>query len=333
MNDDDDGPVERLDSFMANSDVSTRIRTTTTTATIIPKSSGAVIFSERFFGAFQWEEFACGCGSAFVNISVTYPIYKIIFRQMLHGVAITSAFGQLRHEGLGFLYRGMLPPLAQKTISLSIMFGVFDGTRRYMVEDYRLNDYGAKVMAGLVAGSVESILLPFERIQTLLADSKFHQYFSNTSSAFRYVVTNYGFRELYRGIEPVFWRNGLSNALFFMLREEASVRLPQRKSLSTRTVQEFVAGAVIGASISTLFYPLNVIKVSLQSDMGHPTEGSWQACKRIYRERDSRIGHFYRGCAFNTGRSFISWGIMNTAYENLKKLMHQRPQRPRNATN
>ncbi|XP_068154190.1 mitochondrial nicotinamide adenine dinucleotide transporter SLC25A51 [Drosophila tropicalis] len=333
MKDDDDGPVERLDSSMANSDVSTRIRTTTTTATIIPKSSPAVIFSERFFGAFQWEEFACGCGSAFVNISVTYPIYKIIFRQMLHGVAITSAFGQLRHEGLGFLYRGMLPPLAQKTISLSIMFGVFDGTRRYMVEDYRLNDYGAKVMAGLVAGSVESILLPFERIQTLLADSKFHQYFSNTSSAFRYVVTNYGFRELYRGIEPVFWRNGLSNALFFMLREEASVRLPQRKSLSSRTAQEFVAGAVIGASISTLFYPLNVIKVSLQSDMGHPTEGSWQACKRIYRERDSRIGHFYRGCAFNTGRSFISWGIMNTAYENLKKLMHQRPQRPRNATN
>ncbi|KAH8311877.1 hypothetical protein KR044_008393, partial [Drosophila immigrans] len=282
------------------------------------------IFLERFFGAFQWQEFACGCGSAFVNIAVTYPIYKIIFRQMLHGVPVGSALLQLRHEGMGFLYRGMLPPLAQKTISLSIMFGVFDGTRRYLVEDYRLNDYGAKVIAGVVAGSVESILLPFERVQTLLADSKFHQYFSNTQNAFRYVVTNYGFRELYRGIEPVFWRNGLSNALFFMLREEASVRLPKRASIiSFRTAQEFFAGAVIGASISTLFYPLNVIKVSLQSEMGQVSEGSWHACKRIFRERDSRIGNFYRGCAFNTGRSFISWGIMNTAYENLKKLFHQ----------
>lgn len=145
----------------------------------------ANIFFDRFFGAFQWEEFACGCGSAFVNICVTYPIYKIIFRQMLHGVPIGSALSQLRHEGLGFLYRGMLPPLAQKTISLSIMFGVFDGSRRYLVEDYRLNDYGAKVIAGVVAGSVESILLPFERVQTLLADSKFHQYFSNTQNAFR----------------------------------------------------------------------------------------------------------------------------------------------------
>ncbi|EDW59257.1 mitochondrial nicotinamide adenine dinucleotide transporter SLC25A51 [Drosophila virilis] len=321
-------PVTAATATAAAATTTAATTTVTAATTTFVRSSHANIFLDRFFGAFQWEEFACGCGSAFVNICVTYPIYKIIFRQMLHGVPIDSALLQLRHEGLGFLYRGMLPPLAQKTISLSIMFGVFDGTRRYLVEDYRLNDYGAKVIAGVVAGSVESILLPFERVQTLLADSKFHQYFSNTQNAFRYVVTNYGFRELYRGIEPVFWRNGLSNALFFMLREEASVRLPKRKSVSTRTAQEFIAGAVIGASISTLFYPLNVIKVSLQSDMGQVTEGSWHACKRIYRERDSRIGNFYRGCAFNTGRSFISWGIMNTAYENLKKLIRQQELAP-----
>lgn len=85
-----------------------------TVATAVNRSYHANIFLERFFGAFQWEEFACGCGSAFVNIAVTYPIYKIIFRQMLHGVPVGSALLQLRHEGLGFLYRGMLPPLAQK---------------------------------------------------------------------------------------------------------------------------------------------------------------------------------------------------------------------------
>lgn len=176
----------RSSSSPTTATLSPAAATTTTIATAVSaREDHANIFLDRFFGAFQWEEFACGCGSAFVNISVTYPIYKIIFRQMLHGVPIGSALAQLQHEGLGFLYRGMLPPLAQKTISLSIMFGVFDGTRRYLVEDYRLNDYGAKVIAGVVAGSVESILLPFERVQTLLADSKFHQYFSNTQSAFR----------------------------------------------------------------------------------------------------------------------------------------------------
>lgn len=142
------------------------------------------LFMERFFGSFNWEEFACGCGAAFVNIGVTYPIYKIIFRQMLHGVPITSAFGQLRHEGLLFLYRGIAPPMAQKTVSLSIMFGVYDGTRHYLVEDMHMNPYKAKVIAGVAAGTVETALLPFERIQTLLAHSKFHEHFSNTHRAF-----------------------------------------------------------------------------------------------------------------------------------------------------
>lgn len=47
---------------------------------------------------------------------------------------------------------------------------------------------------------------------------------------YRYVLTHHGFKELYRGIVPVLWRNGPSNALFFILREEASERLPQRVS-------------------------------------------------------------------------------------------------------
>lgn len=29
------------------------------------------------------KEFACGWGAAFINITVTYPIYKIIFRQVI----------------------------------------------------------------------------------------------------------------------------------------------------------------------------------------------------------------------------------------------------------
>lgn len=86
-------------------------------------------------------------------------------------------------------------------------------------------------------------------------------------------------------------------------------------------MQEFVAGALIGATISTIFYPFNVIKVAMQSDMGHKSESMWSAYRRIYQERGNRVRHFYRGCGFNACRSFISWGIMNTAYENLKKVI------------
>lgn len=148
---------------------------------------------------------------------------------MLTGVKASSAFLQLRHEGIGFLYRGIFPPLAQKTLSLSLMFGVYDSSRRSLC-DLGCNPYIAKSIAGLTAGTVEAALMPFERIQTLLADSTYHHLFRNTAQAFQYVWIHHGFREFYRGMTPILLRNGPSNSLFFVMREEASERLPVRVS-------------------------------------------------------------------------------------------------------
>jgi Mitochondrial carrier protein len=104
---------------------------------------------------------------------------------MLHGVKISTAFGQLHSEGIGFLYRGIGPPLLQKALSLSLMFGVYDGIKRPAIEVYNINEYTAKCVAGCVAGTIEAVCMPFERVQTLLADSAYHQKYQNTHHAFR----------------------------------------------------------------------------------------------------------------------------------------------------
>ncbi|XP_053694866.1 mitochondrial nicotinamide adenine dinucleotide transporter SLC25A51 [Sabethes cyaneus] len=280
-----------------------------------PKSSGPRPL-------FCWREFACGWGAAFVNITVTYPIYKMIFRQMLHGVQLNQAYGQLRSEGFIYLYRGIFPPLAQRTISLSLMFGVYDGTRRPLVEYWGMNQYSAKTIAGLMAGSVEAILMPFERVQNLLADANYHQKYKNTHHAFRLIFIEYGFKELYRGLVPILWRNGPSNAMFFVMREEADQRLPKRPTVITQRTQEFVAGACIGAFISSVFYPLNVIKVTMQSRIGTPYESMWWALRQVYYERDRKLRNVYKGVSMNCTRAFFSWGIMNSAYEQLKKVFY-----------
>ncbi|KAL9697124.1 hypothetical protein quinque_000565 [Culex quinquefasciatus] len=530
---------------------------------------------------FCWKEFACGWGAAFVNIAVTYPIYKMIFRQMLHGVQLHQAFGQIRGEGITFLYRGIFPPLAQKTISLSVMFGVYDGTRRPLVEWCGMNEYVAKSIAGVTAGTVEAVLMPFERVQTLLADATYHAKYRNTHHAFRmdptqwifpilllscavgsasasnsetalYVVSvikhleatvpgvsscvlyrmfaaddvlqevlrapqlgsvskivithrigstglellpvehllvvnflgypdaaenhllgsimvnstetilnmdkihahiverevaelvlpkyydpvqrlyrysildqslgtiprlyilslrnpfkpvleytnaallesglisvywpmmiklkagdrviraaeeadetllfadmkpawmalavglalsgvvfageicvkmvkmfaviliyiEHGFRELYRGLVPILWRNGPSNAMFFVMREEADRRLPKRATAVTQRTQEFFAGACIGAFISSVFYPINVLKVTMQSKLGGPNESMWVALQQVYNERDRKLRNVYKGVSMNCTRAFFSWGIMNSAYEQLKKVFY-----------
>lgn len=120
---------------------------------------------------------------------------------MLHGVNIQSAFHQLYNEGFYFLYRGLLPPLFQKTMSLSIMFGVYDSVCDPLTQ-FGTNPYLAKGVAGMVAGSCEAVLLPFERIQTLLSDSTYHNHFKNTFDAFRKIHVHYGIAEYYRGKLP-----------------------------------------------------------------------------------------------------------------------------------
>ena len=65
------------------------------------------------------------------------------------------------------------------------MFGVYDGTKRPLIDVYGVNPYVSKILAGLISGTVESVLMPFERIQTVLADSTYHQNFKNSSHAVR----------------------------------------------------------------------------------------------------------------------------------------------------
>lgn len=72
---------------------------------------------------------------------------------MLHGVEMKSAIQELRSEGFTFLYRGILPPLAQRTVSLSLMFGLYDGTKRPLIQ-LGVNEYVAKCLAGLSAGQL-----------------------------------------------------------------------------------------------------------------------------------------------------------------------------------
>lgn len=240
---------------------------------------------------------------------------------MLHGVKLTHAFHQLYGEGVQFLYRGMLPPLCQKTLSLSIMFGVYEEVRRPLV-DLGCNVYVAKTAGGLISGTTEAILMPFERIQTLLADAHYHKEFKNTLHAFKVVGVNYGFREYYRGLVPILCRNGPSNVGFFILRDEVQLRLPKFENRIYSTVSEFICGAMIGVFLSSLFYPFNVMKVAMQSKIGGDCENIFQVLVQIYNDRGRKIRNVYHGVHANCTRAFISWGVMNAAYENIKDFFY-----------
>lgn len=238
---------------------------------------------------------------------------------MLHGVGLRNATSQLFNEGFSTLYRGIGPPLFQKTISTSLMFGTYDAIQKPLLES-DLDSRLAKVIAALVAGTAEASLTPFERVQTLLQDNHYNKNFTNMRHAIKVIASEYSVSEFYRGLTPILLRNGPSNISFFLLREAAStyIVIPSTSWGGYKVFKEFLTGAFIGALNSALFYPCNVLKVHMQSNLGGPFQNIKEAAIEIYRDRGYRISYFYRGVHMNYTRSFISWGVVNVAYENLK---------------
>lgn len=79
---------------------------------------------------------------------------------------------------------------------------------------------------------------------------------------------------------------------------------------------------MIGAFVSSIFYPLNVIKVVIQCKVGGPNENMFKVLQYIYNERGRSVRNVYKGLNMNCVRAFFSWGIMNAAYENLKEIIY-----------
>lgn len=271
-------------------------------------------------------EYLCGWGAAFVNICVTFPINKVMFRQQLYGVRAPRAINQLRKEGLRNLYRGLTPPLLQKTTSMSLMFGLYHEFQRGIEHHFPTLWMPAnKATAAMLSGCVESILTPFERVQILMQDKHYQHRFVNTFHAFKDLRKNYGISEFYRGQSAILLRNGPSNVLFFLGRDYLQMAYPDLETQSQKYLLDFISGAFLGAFISTVFYPVNVVKVRMQSSLSRPYCKFIPTAKKILEERNYSIKKLFRGVHMNYTRAFVSWGVVNATYEYLMHFFKDDP--------
>jgi len=267
----------------------------------------------------EWREYVAGWGSGIVNICITFPVNKTMFRQQLHGISALSAFRQLRGEGLLTLYRGILPPLLQKSASTALMFGSFEQYRRILI-DQRVPQSSSLVIAAFLAGCTEAALTPFERIQTLMLDQNYAGRFRNTPHAFVTLYSQFGLREYYRGLTPILMRNGPSNIIFFSCRDKLRNSLPDTMD-RFGLLADFVSGACLGAFISTTFYPINTTKTHMQKTLGGNFKSFWYVFFNLLEERGP--WGMFRGVHVNYTRSFMSWGIINMSYSYLLQLLNR----------
>lgn len=264
------------------------------------------------------QEFFCGVGAASINILTTFPINKVIFRQQLLGIGASAAVRQLQAEGFLRLYRGILPPMLQKTVTLSLMFVMYDKFNRVLCRNFSdARPVLRKTTAAVLAGCCEAVFTPFERVQTLLQSHQYHDRYRNTVHAFR-ELRGWGVAEYYRGLVPILLRNGPSNVVFFLFRDEIKDVLPKLDRPGVEILRNFVSGAVLGAVISTIFFPLNVIKTQQQSKVGGQFTGCYETFRIIYNERNRSLRAVFQGAHVNYTRALISWGIINASYELMK---------------
>lgn len=261
-----------------------------------------------------------GALAATFNVLVTFPANKLIFRQQSEGMSTRGAFWSMHHEGLQHLYRGIGPPLLQRTLAMSVMFGLYDWySKKLQMLGWSAGSGPLSVAAALLAGSTEAILGPLERLQTILQHRHYTTHYENMWDA-ALKLRHFGLREYYRGASAILLRNGPANALFFTLREPIRDLLPasDRAGAAWALARDFFSGAVLGASISTLFYPIHVAKSVMQSQIGGPFPSIVTTLRRVHEERRGVQGIF-RGVHVNFSRSLVSWGITNSVYEFLRR--------------
>jgi hypothetical protein len=260
-------------------------------------------------------EYAAGFFSSATNILLTYPVNKLIFRQQIYRLKTIDAYQQLKDEGFLILYRGMALPLLQKTFSLSIMFGANAHYLRSLQSLTKKDHWYYQPIASALAGSTEAILTPLERTQVLLQTPKYNTTIRNGLHAFILMYKHYGIVEYYRGVTLILIRNSVSNMIFFACRKPVKNLLPQASTDLEHSIYDFLSGGLLGALLSTLTYPINVLKNIQQSELGGRHEKPFNILRAVYEKRGHSIKEFYIGAKWNFVRSLVSWGIINSTYE------------------
>ncbi len=129
------------------------------------------------------------------------------------------------------------------------------------------------------------------------------------------IVRNYGVRELYRGLSALSIRNSLSNTVFFSVRKPIKELFPKTESELQNFFFNFITGGLIGAFVSTIFYPMNVLKSHMQAKLGGEFIGIVNTFNILYDSRERKMSSLFKGVSGNFWRAVFSWGITNASFE------------------
>ncbi|GAB7361390.1 hypothetical protein MBLNU230_g1443t1 [Neophaeotheca triangularis] len=263
-----------------------------------------------------------------------------------------------RNEGILTLWRGLSPTLAMAVPANVIYFAGYDWLRTSQLSPManRVSDTYAPLVAGSTARVGAAICVsPIEMLRTRMQASSAGEggVLRATIGGLREMVSNEGYRSLWRGLSLTLWRDVPFSAFYWWGYEYGRDRLHQarenarphdpsnparsrsRSDLSHRAVliDSFIAGASSGAIAALTTTPFDVGKTRQQTIL-HSREGAQMSAEQLRNLPENRtmprfllhifqtegLGGLFKGWAARCLKVAPACAIMISSYEIGKKM-------------
>lgn len=216
--------------------------------------------------------FTAGAIAGVSEILTFYPLDVVKTRMQLErGKSSTGLLGSfqsiIREEGVGRLYRGLVPPLLLEAPKRATKFAANDfwGKIFKKLSGETEMTRQLSIATGCSAGATESfIVVPFELVKIKLQDKSLASTYNGPLDVVRQIVRKDGILGLYAGMESTFWRQLWWNGGYFGTIFQVKSMLPRAETPQGELLNNFASGTVggfVGTAINT---PFDVVKSRIQ---------------------------------------------------------------------
>ncbi|KIM89830.1 hypothetical protein PILCRDRAFT_197120 [Piloderma croceum F 1598] len=220
--------------------------------------------------------FAAGAIAGVSEILTFYPLDVVKTRMQLEtGKSKYGLVGSFKtiiaEEGIGRLYRGLVPPLLLEAPKRAVKFAANDfwGKTYLSLSGETKMTQQLSILTGCSAGATESfVVVPFELVKIKLQDKT--STFAGPVDVLKKVVKKEGLLGLYVGMESTFWRHFWWNGGFFGSIYQVRALLPKAETPQAQLMNNFISGSVGGFVGTALNTPFDVVKSRIQGSTKVP---------------------------------------------------------------
>lgn len=235
--------------------------------------------------------FAGACG-----IFVGYPFDTMKVKLQFSATGIKQEKIPFNIKGLQLLYRGVLVPMLTAGIMQSLNFGLYDTSKRYILNRFndKISDVNSSFIGGAISGLTMSIITT--PIQLLKIQLQTHVTLTLSQLLYRDIYLTKRWSILYRGFAVTALSDCLGRGIYMYSYEAA------KKVLFDYTNNEYsslairmTAAAYAGVISWLVLFPADTIKTLVQSTYSGPSAMTYF----IQLSKDYKgIRVLYRGCLY-----------------------------------